>query len=78
MLERLFFRRAALDKPSPASDDFEDTARIRALAWDAVIAGDTPKARALIEARLAPLPTDDPPPAWRATLEERFARTGKF
>jgi hypothetical protein len=58
--------------------DFEDSARIRVLTWDALIAGDTAKARALIDARLAPLPTDDPPPAWHGTLEERFRRTGKF
>lgn len=80
MLKRLFpflFRQAPVDTPSPAPDDFEDTARIRALAWDALIAGDTAKARALVEARLAPLSTDDPP-AWHATLEERFRRTGKF
>lgn len=77
-IRAFFSRQAAVDTSSPAADDFENTDRIRALAWDAVIAGDTAKARTLIEARLAPLPTSDPPPAWHATLEERFARTGKF
>jgi hypothetical protein len=68
----------SLTQSLPASADFEDTSRIRELTWDAIIAGDTPKARILIEARLAPLATDDPTLAWHRTLEERFVRTGKF
>lgn len=75
---RAFLFGQSAPTPSPAPDDFEDTARIQALTWDALLAGDTAKARTLLEARLSPLPTDDPPPAWHATLEERFRRTGKF
>lgn len=41
-------------------DDFEDTARIRELTWDALLAGDMSAVRSLMVARFAPLPLDPP------------------
>jgi hypothetical protein len=56
----------------------EDESVLRDMAFDAVYDGDFEAAHRLTRFRLAPLPTSEPPPAWHADLEVRFARTGTF
>lgn len=55
----------------------QDNEMLRDMTADALIDGDMEAVYRLTRYRLAPLPTSNDPPAWRATLEARFAQAHK-